>query len=282
MAIHDRVAGIQWEGDVFELVRKAGRSARRRASDRYWAARGRRPVTVGGVSVLFRLDDREDARFLRRFLDIEGRMLADLLAELRSDDVFWDVGAAGGFYTCFASAVLDDGRVIAFEPNPDVREILHRRLDSLGTAPRVFECALSDSTGTAALDNPARERDSWQGTPSLTTDPGAAAVSIETRAGDELVAAGEVPRPTVVKIDVEGAEPLVVEGLSESLAHEDCRLVYCEVHRESDQRRSPADYGSSPAAVEASLADLGFEIEHIEDRRAEYLIKAKKRPSGEV
>lgn len=277
----ERAFGIGGDRDALDLVRAAVRSARRRASDRYWAARGRRPVTVDGVSVVFDLADREDARFLRRFLDIEGRMLADLLGELRPDDVFWDVGAAGGFYTAFASAVLDEGRVIAFEPDPGVRGTLRRRIDSLGADSRVFECALSDSTGTAALDNPARAPDRWQGTPSLTTDPGPAAVSVETRTGDELVASGEVPRPTVLKVDVEGAESLVVEGLRDSLAREDCRLVYCEIHRESEHRRSPADYGSSPAAVEESLADLGFGIERIEDRGGEYLIKATKRPSGD-
>ncbi|KYH26949.1 hexuronic acid methyltransferase AglP [Halalkalicoccus paucihalophilus] len=276
MATLERVPGFAHQWDALELVRTAVLSVRRRVADRYWAARGRRPVTVDRLSVVFELDGREDARFLRRFLEIEGRMLADLFAELRPEDVFWDIGAAGGFYTVFASAVLDE-RVSAFEPNPDVRETLHRRVETLGTDPLLFECALSDSTGTAALDNPDRERDNWQGTPSLTTDPGPAAVSVETRTGDELVASGEAPRPTVLKIDVEGAESLAIEGLSDSLAHEDCRLVYCEIHRESELRRSPADYGSSPAAVEDSLSDLGFDIERLEDRGGEYLIKATKR-----
>lgn len=281
MNVPDRVQGVRRGRPLSELARTAVRSARNRVGDACWAVRGRRTVTVAGISVTFRLDDRDDARFLRRFLDIEGRMLADLLGELHPEDVFYDVGAAGGFYTCFASAVLDDERVIAFEPNPDVRATLHRRLETLGVEPEVFGYALADSAGEAALDNPARERSDWRGTPSVTTDPGPTAVPIETRAGDDLVAAGEIPRPTVVKIDVEGAEPLAIEGLRGSLAHEDCRLVYCEVHRESDRRRSPADYGSSPAAVEASLADLGFGIERIGDRGGEYLIKATKRPSGD-
>ncbi|WP_162993890.1 FkbM family methyltransferase [Halalkalicoccus subterraneus] len=280
MDVHDRVSGLQLDRGPVDLVRAAVRSAHNRASDAYRAVRGGRIVTVAGVSVRFRLTGRDDARFLRRFLDIEGTMLADLLRELRADDVFWDVGAAGGFYTCFASAMLDDDSVIAFEPNPDVRAVLHRRLDGREADPRVFECALADAAGTRSLDNPRRERGRWQGTPSLSTDPGAApgaeAVEIETRTGDDLAADG-VPRPTVVKIDVEGAEPLVIEGLSETLAREDCRLVYCEVHRESGRRRSPADYGSSPEAVEGALVELGFDIERLEDRGGEYLLKATKR-----
>lgn len=277
MNVPDRVREVRQGRSAPELARTALRSVYARASDAYWAARGKRTVTVAGVSATFRLANREDARFLRRFLAIEGPMLADLLRELHPGDVLWDVGAAGGFYTCFASRVLDDERVVAFEPNPDVRATLHRRVDAQRIEPRVFDCALSDEGGEGVLDNPDRERGSWQGTPSLSTEPGADGVGIETRAGDDLVEAGEIPAPTVVKIDVEGAESLVIEGLSETLAREDCRLVYCEVHRESEHRRSPADYGSSPTGVERSLAELGFAVERLEDRGGEYLLKAEKR-----
>lgn len=273
----DRAVERYREGGLSGLGATVLRSLDRRARDAYWGVRGRRTVAVGGVSVTFRLHDRHDARFLRRFLDMEGPMLADLLEGLRPDDVFYDVGAAGGFYTCFAATALGDDRVVAFEPNADVRSTLHRRLASIGVDPRVFECALADAAGTTALDNPARDRAVWQGTPSIATDPGADALTIETRTGDALVAEGKIPPPTVVKIDVEGAEPLVIEGLCESLTSEDCRLVYCEVHRESERRRSPADYGSSPAAVEARLVELGFDIECLADRSGEYLIKATKR-----
>ncbi|MFC6905453.1 FkbM family methyltransferase [Halalkalicoccus tibetensis] len=277
MSVLDRVRGVRQGRSVPELARTALRSVRARASDAYWATRGERTVTVAGVPATFRLADRDDARFLRRFLAIEGTMIADLLRELRPDDVFWDVGAAGGFYTCFAGRLLDDERVVAFEPDPDVRVTLHRRLAGRDADPRVFDCALADSTGTGTLGNPGRERENWQGTPSLATEPGTDGLGVETRAGDDLVAAGEAPPPTVVKIDVEGAESLVIEGLADSLAREDCRLVYCEIHRESERRRSTADYGSSPEAVERSLAELGFSVERLEDRGGEYLIKAEKR-----
>lgn len=41
-----------------------------------------------------------------------------MLQTLESDDVFYDIGANVGTYTCFAGQVVDDGNVIAFEPHP--------------------------------------------------------------------------------------------------------------------------------------------------------------------
>ena len=46
---------------------------------------------------------------------------------------------------------------------------------------------------------------------------------------DELLAAGEVPVPDVVKIDVEGAELEVIEGMRRTL-DEHHPVLLCEVH----------------------------------------------------
>ena len=46
---------------------------------------------------------------------------------------------------------------------------------------------------------------------------------------DELVSSGELPPPTVVKIDVEGAELAVLEGMRETIgAHRPA--IICELH----------------------------------------------------
>jgi len=53
-----------------------------------------------------------------------------IVDELNEDDVFWDVGANVGPFSCIAGDVLEDGRVVAFEPHPPnverLRHILQR------------------------------------------------------------------------------------------------------------------------------------------------------------
>lgn len=48
----------------------------------------------------------------------ERPVVADVLRTLKSDDVFYDIGANVGAYICFADQIVNDGNVIAFEPRP--------------------------------------------------------------------------------------------------------------------------------------------------------------------
>jgi hypothetical protein len=63
------------------------------------------------------------------------------------------------------------------------------------------------------------------------------------------------PIPNVIKIDVEGAEIKVIEGLSKTLAHQDCKAVLCEVHFTVLQK---AGYKNGAALLASKLKALGF------------------------
>ncbi|WP_331235238.1 FkbM family methyltransferase [Natronorarus salvus] len=204
-------------------------------------------------------------------------MLEDVLSEFESDDVFWDVGAHIGLYSCFAVNVLPEDQVVAFEPLPDNLTRLRTNLAYNDANPFVLDCALSNDSGTAQFDNQWFSRTEWDGKASLATDPGESAITVPTRTGNELIANDDIPPPTVVKIDVEGAEGLVIEGMEEALVDDRCRLVYCEVHRSSERRRSVEDYGGVPSDIEGTLERLRFESRRLIDRDREFMIKARKR-----
>lgn len=261
------------------LRRKVSRLLRERARDGYWRLRRRRTVTRSGVTATFPTATVDEARTLRRLLRLESSMLEDLLSELRDDDVFYDVGAFTGLYTCFAVNALPDENVVAFEPNPSNLERLRRNVAYNGS-PRILEMVLSDASGTVEFDNPTRARANWgaRGSIAPDADAGEEAITVEAHTGDELVERSELPAPTVVKIDVEGAEALVIEGMADVLASDRCRRVYCEVHRESEGRRSVESFGSTPADVERRLASLGFATERLDERPAEFFLKGSKEP----
>jgi hypothetical protein len=48
--------------------------------------------------------------------------------------------------------------------------------------------------------------------------------------GDRLVAEEHLPLPRAVKIDVEGNEYAVIQGLRHTLAQPVCKMVCCEIH----------------------------------------------------
>lgn len=240
-----------------------------------WRLRGARTIEVGGVRSTFLLKSLLESRGLRFLADHESAVLADVLADLGPDDVFFDIGANIGFYTCFAAA---QASVVAFEPAPPNVGRIRDNLRQNGRAADIHEVALADEPGTATINRAALT----PGYPFATFAPETAngeTFEVEVDTGDRLIERGVVPQPTVVKIDVEGAEPLVIEGMRSALTDNDCRRVYCEVHREAThdtREQSVADFGGSEAAIAATLSDLGFEVDVILDRGNEIYLKGKR------
>lgn len=191
----------------------------------------------------------------RRFQSLMGEdaVLRAQLSDLEPDDVFFDVGANVGTYACFAAGRLDGGRVVAFEPEPANAARLEANADRNGLDVDVRRIALSDADGTAHLERAGTAPGA--GEHALADGASDRTIEVAQRTGDGLVEAGAVPVPTVVKIDVEGAELKVLEGLAETLARDACRLVYCEVH--PDRLRA---FGGDVDDLEALLTAAGFEV----------------------
>jgi FkbM family methyltransferase len=153
-----------------------------------------------------------------------------MFACVRPGDCVWDVGANVGLYSeLFAAAVGPTGRVISFEPSPGCVAIIEerRRRNASGGAPwEVIAGALGDEDGDAWLSVAAGSTAPGN---HLADGAGAATVPVRTYRGDSIVAAG-YPAPAVVKIDVEGFEGEVLDGMTSVLAMPSLRAVCVEVH----------------------------------------------------
>jgi FkbM family methyltransferase len=126
-------------------------------------------------------------------------------------DVCFDVGANVGFYTLLASRLIGEkGTVVAFEPLPRNLGYLRRHLEANHVSNvRLLPVAVSDRAGTAHFtegNGPAMG--------SLAENGG---LEVRTVRLDELVASGELPSPSFLKIDVEGAEDAVLTGAASLL-----------------------------------------------------------------
>lgn len=223
---------------------------------------------IAGTVAQFNVTNRTE---FERFYDLSGEraVIADLLSTVEPDDVVYDVGANVGTYTCFLSHVLPEDQIIAFEPHPTNAAALRSNLALNGTSALVVEQALSDSNGTTGLA--VASPDAGEGTHALATGSEERTIEVTTTTGDSLVGSGQLPAPTVVKIDVEGAEQRVLRGLRNSLSGSTCRCCYVELHPDR-----LAAFGDSVAGVEALLDSCGFETQRLEAEDDEPYLKAEK------
>lgn len=133
-------------------------------------------------------------------------------------DTVYDIGANLGYVTLsLAKCVGAHGRVVAFEPVAQTARLLRENVQTNRLANvSVVESAASDQCGEATIriaNNPSMASLVWH-----KEDPSATAMVVKTVAIDQLVASGEIDRPSFVKIDVEGAEDRVLMGMRGTLA----------------------------------------------------------------
>ena len=143
---------------------------------------------------------------------------------------FVDVGAHIGFMSlCAARIVGPEGNVVAIEPVPENSAAVRRNAELNGFGHiRVIEAAASSRAGEAELITVSDTL--WTRLDHVGDHPLAVGRSpVRTVALDDLVEAGDVAVPDVVKIDVEGAELEVLAGMRGLLAQRRTTVI-CEMH----------------------------------------------------
>lgn len=135
-----------------------------------------------------------------------------------------DIGANFGFYACVLAALVRD--VHAFEPVPWLAERLERNrsLNAFSNL-RINRAALGDHAGQATLNLP-QDGDSNWGQSSLLQRhrEGSKAIEVELDTLDAYCNRHHL-RPDFIKIDVEGAEHLVLRGASKVLKESRPQMV---------------------------------------------------------
>jgi FkbM family methyltransferase len=169
-----------------------------------------------------------------------------LVRSVRAGDHVWDVGSNIGYLALVAARIVGPGgRVVAIEPDACCAAAIRANAALNGLAAiEVLEAAATDRSGVADLVV-VRDR-LWTRLASVGDHhEGERRVAVRTVALDDL----EGPPPTVVKIDVEGAELDVLAGMTRLLR--DARpLVICEMHGRN------AEFCAAMDAAGYSVANL--------------------------
>jgi FkbM family methyltransferase len=153
---------------------------------------------------------------------------------VKPGDTVYDIGANIGYHTAlFASLAGPPGRVYAFEPQPSLLPNLRRTIAGIPIA-TLFELALSNTESDLELHVPSH------GYHMLASmgDPGVDSriVLCKTATLDKLYSSGQIAAPDFIKIDVEGAEPLVFDGGRDLLDRRGAPIIFFEQWQEAAER----------------------------------------------
>jgi FkbM family methyltransferase len=176
-----------------------------------------------------------------------------LKKEIHTGMTVIDVGAHIGYFTLImAKRVGKQGRVFAFEPNPDVHMYLRQNFERNGLSQvTVCSIALFREEGSAVLEG----RDSLNAGLSLRKSPSEGTVPMA--AYDRIAGSMGIGKVDLVKMDVEGAEMDILLGMRELLKQDHPSLVI-EVHKKLLRR-----FGHSESELRAYVEEAGYVIQDI-------------------
>jgi FkbM family methyltransferase len=190
----------------------------------------------------------------------EEKSLGAFLFLLKEDDVVWDIGASVGLYTIYSSELVKE--VISFEPDPEIYSRLQANI-ALNNLKNVStnQIGIGDKDTSMELSSNGVKGNS----PTLIKDLNrhTGSISVAVRSVDSLIKSGS-PSPTVIKMDIEGAEGIAIKGALDLLKGEQKpRLIFVELHPQFLSK-------SEPDEITQILKESGYKILNTLNRDKEY------------
>jgi len=187
----------------------------------------------------------------------EDRFGPVLKNHIRPGDTIWDIGANVGLYTSeFLESTGSTGLVVAFEPTSECFALLSKRFSE---SPQVMlkNVAIGETDGKVRM---AMESDPLAATHRVVSgesNKSVNCVSVDIRSASSLVTDEPALFPNVVKIDVEGHEGAVLNGMEPLLSDERLRCIGIEVHFALLDERGESE---CPKQMEKVLVRHGFYV----------------------
>lgn len=248
-----------------------------------WLNELKRIMVIGKTNQRIRLHALGDLSFIcstrtefARTLGYGGEILslASFLFLLKREDIVWDVGASVGLFTMHAVQRVQ--RVIAFEPDPETAGRLRKNVQLNGFMEKVdiLQVALGEEEGKKELHT-----DGLGGLApalgNLKRHSGAVSVQVETI---DRIYQQDAQGPTVLKIDIEGAELLALRG-AKALLHSEQRprIIFLELHPEF-----LPSFGGSAEEVKKLIRDSGYTILSTEQRAEQQHLIALAPKNGDI
>lgn len=160
-----------------------------------------------------------------------------------------EVGTNMGYYLAVAaSRIGESGRIIGFEPDPELFRIASGNSERLGTPTRVYPFAASDTNGTSTFYQ--SEVGNWGSLKSEKSLQQTNSVEVEVRTIDDFCEEAGF-KPDALRMDIEGAEAMALAGAKRTIQASK-PVLFIEVHR---FMLTAPEYES----VLATIKDAGYE-----------------------
>jgi FkbM family methyltransferase len=202
------------------------------------------PLNSGvGRALLAGIFEVYELNFLRKFL--------------KQGDVVLDVGANGGLYTVIAAQrVGKEGHIYACEPSQRELNLLQHNIKSNSLENvTIIKSAVSSEEGTvkfgiaqdgamnslAVTDHPGQSVNQWE--------------NVELTTIDNIISLYKLTKINLIKIDVEGAEKLVIDGAQNLLQSEDSPVLLLEASNLNSQ-----SFGYSAKQILQQLLNYGYKV----------------------
>ena len=175
---------------------------------------------------------------------------------LKEGMTFIDIGANVGTYSYLASKIVgDNGRVFAFEPHPGCFSTL-KKITKNKKNITAFQKAVSDQDGFIEFHLSAKN----SGTHSIYNSEGnSKIINVETVKLDNIFK-NVNKKIDLILMDVEGAEPNVINGMKDLLVYNNCMQIITEFNPQCLER---ANY--SPTMFLDDLIAYGFALYIIDE-----------------
>jgi FkbM family methyltransferase len=254
MVLRTRLVWLLVRAVSFERLRELRRHRAWRLAEAL--LRRRRLFVLGGLTPYVRLDassfDIASAVAYTMLTGTHEPMVQEALRRtVRRGDTILDLGAGIGYFTLIGAALVGpQGRVIAVDPVAgNVAAIEANAAANELTNVEVLRAAVGASAGEAEVAVTADAM--WAVMSAVGDHPmRMAGEQVEVVSLDELIGAGRIPAPEVIKLDVEGSELAALDGMRGLLSERRPTLI-AEMH---------ATNGAFCERIEA----LGYSVENLD------------------
>ncbi|PJE62315.1 hypothetical protein COU88_05635 [Candidatus Roizmanbacteria bacterium CG10_big_fil_rev_8_21_14_0_10_39_6] len=177
----------------------------------------------------------------------------ELIDCINPGDIFLDIGSAQGFYSILAAKA--GAEVYSIDPDrlsyQSIKDNIALNAELAGRI-SVLEIALGDTCGTMALNYD--EKGTYASSLRRTAKALTKRTIVEIVPLDKLIEERKIKPPNVIKIDVEGAEGLVLKGMEGLLkSNQRPQHLFIEIHEQFLPQ-----FGTSAVQVLQYIQDLGF------------------------
>jgi FkbM family methyltransferase len=209
-------------------------------------------VNFAGVPIVIDVDDLVGWHFMiLGSFDPEVTEILSAIADGQAEQVYWDIGANKGACSYQIAFALPQAKIVALEPQLDLASMTKANLERICPGRfEVFAVGIGVKDEQLELVVP----DNNKGCATLVSSNASIAgrrTTVNIVTAETIASKSNFGSPTLIKMDVEGYEPLVFESLLPIIRSGNCQAIVFENH--------PAEFLAF-AKIANMISPLGYSI----------------------